>query len=64
MYLQVTGTPQAVLLQTAASGWHPAFTYYFAPGVGYLGGDFFFPKDKKADCISWLEDIKEPEKQV
>lgn len=47
MYLQVTGTPQAVLLQTAASGWHPAFTYYFAPGVGYLGGDFFFPKDKK-----------------
>ena len=30
MYLQVTGTPQAVLLQTAASGWHPAFTYYFA----------------------------------
>lgn len=64
LYLQVTGTPQAVLLQTAASGWHPSFTYYFAPGSGYLGGDFFFPKDKKADCISWLEEIKEPEKQV
>lgn len=64
LYLQVTGTPQAVLLQTAASGWHPSFTYYFAPGAGYLGGDFFFPKDKKADCISWLDTIKEPEKQV
>lgn len=43
IYLQVTGTPQAILLQTIASGWHPYFTYYFCPGNGYLGGDFFFP---------------------
>lgn len=64
LYLQVTGTPQAVLLQTAASGWHPSFTYYFAPGSGYLGGDFFFPKNQKADCISYIETIKDPEKQV
>ena len=28
LYLQVTGTPQAILLQTVASGWHPYFTYY------------------------------------
>lgn len=64
IYLQVTGTPQAILLQTMASGWHPYFTYYFAPGNGYLGGDFFFPKNEKADCISFLENITEPERQV
>ena len=64
IYLQVTGTPQAILLQTMASGWHPYFTYYFAPGNGYLGGDFFFPKNEKADCTSYLESIAEPERQV
>ena len=61
IYLQVTGTPQAIFLQTIASGWHPYFTYYFEPGDGYLGGDFFFPKNKTADCITFLEDISKPE---
>lgn len=64
IYLQVTGTPQAILLQTLASGWHPYFTHYFAPGNAYLGGDFFFPKNRKADCISYLEKIKNPEREV
>ena len=61
IYLQVTGTPQAVFLQTLASGWHPYFTYYFEPGEEYLGGDFFFPSSKKADCICYLEELKKPE---
>lgn len=60
IYLQVTGTPQAILLQTMTSGWHPFFTYYFQPGSSYLGGDFFFPKTKKADCISYLGGISDP----
>ncbi|MBE5077530.1 Z1 domain-containing protein [Anaerotignum lactatifermentans] len=64
IYLQVTGTPQAIFLQTIASGWHPYFTYYFEPGDGYLGGDFFFPKNKTADCITFLEDISKPEHNV
>lgn len=64
IYLQVTGTPQAILLQTMSSGWHPYFTYYFAPGKGYLGGDFFFPQNQKADCIRYLENIDKPERQV
>lgn len=64
IYLQVTGTPQAILLQTMASGWHPYFTYYFEPGNGYLGGDFFFPKNEKAECISYLETIPNPERAV
>lgn len=64
IYLQVTGTPQAIFLQTMASGWHPYFTYYFEPGNGYLGGDYFFPKNEKADCISYLENIALPERSV
>lgn len=64
IYLQVTGTPQAILLQTMASGWHPYFTYYFEPGNGYLGGDFFFPKNEKAECIGYLENITNPERAV
>lgn len=64
IYLQVTGTPQAIFLQTMASGWHPYFTYYFAPGSAYLGGDFFFPKDGEPSCVSYLEKIKNPEHEV
>ena len=43
IYMEVTGTPQSILLQTVKSGWKPYFVYYFKPGKGYLGGDFFFP---------------------
>ncbi len=64
LYLQVTGTPQAILLQTMASGWHPYFTYYFQPGSAYLGGDFFFPATDKPDCISFIESIDEPTKEA
>ncbi len=60
IYLQVTGTPQAIFLQTLTSGWRPYFTYYFQPGASYLGGDFFFPKNRKADCVSYLEQIADP----
>lgn len=64
IYLQVTGTPQAIFLQTVSSGWHPYFTYYFQPGNGYLGGDFFFPASGKPECIQYLEEITEPTKNV
>jgi Z1 domain len=64
LYLQVTATPQAILLQTLASGWHPYFSYYFRPGDGYLGGDFFFPNTGKPECIDYLETIKRPTRNV
>ena len=64
IYLQVTGTPQAIFLQTIASGWHPFFTHYFEPGEDYLGGDFFFPKNRKADCIAHIEPLATPERNV
>jgi len=64
LYLQVTGTPQAILLQTVASGWHPYFTYYFQPGDGYLGGDFFFPNSEKPKCVDYLDDLQHPTRSV
>lgn len=64
LYLQVTGTPQAILLQTRASGWHPLFTYYFAPGKKYLGGDFFFSKTGKPECITFIETLQTPEREA
>lgn len=61
IYLQVTGTPQSILLQTIASGWKPQFMYYFKPGNKYMGGNFFFGEaghkniiftdDKEADDV-------------
>ncbi len=47
IYLQVTGTPQAILLQAVQSGWKPYFIYYFKPGEGYVGGNTIFSKDSK-----------------
>ena len=64
IYLQVTGTPQAIFFQTLESGWHPYFTYYFQPGASYLGGDFFFPSIGKPDCVNFLEEIEKPTKAV
>lgn len=46
IYLQVTGTPQALLLQSHESGWHPYFTHYFSPGNGYIGGNLLFSFEK------------------
>jgi len=43
-YLQVTATPQPLLLQSLDSGWKPEFVHYFKPGNGYLGGSFFYSK--------------------
>lgn len=42
IYLQVTGTPQANLLQSAIDGWKPYFIHYFEPGRRYIGGNYFF----------------------
>lgn len=49
--MEVTGTPQALLLQTEKSGSKPYFIYYFKPGKGYLGGDFFFPEEVPKQVI-------------
>jgi hypothetical protein len=45
-YLQVTATPQSLVLQAEDSEWKPTFVHYFPPGKGYLGGDFFYSKPR------------------
>lgn len=42
IYIEVTATPQAVLLQSIESNWKPSFVIYFKPGSNYLGGNFFY----------------------
>lgn len=51
IYIEVTATPQSVLLQTNLSGWKPQFVFYFEPGQGYLGGNYFYPKVKSLNTI-------------
>lgn len=64
LYLQVTGTPQALFLQTIQSGWHPYFTYYFHAGETYIGGDFFFPATGKPVCVTYLDAVVNPVREV
>lgn len=68
IYMQVTGTPQSILLQTQKSGWHPYFIYYFRPGNGYMGGNFFFNDEHKnviltdnTEATELLDDDEFPE---
>jgi hypothetical protein len=51
VYLSVTGTPQALLLQSASSNNRPAFVYMLPFGDGYVGGDHFFT-DLRTNPIS------------
>ena len=46
VFIQVTGTPQAILLQAERSGWKPDFVYYFKPGNNYIGGNILFSGEK------------------
>jgi hypothetical protein len=39
VYVQVTATPYALLLQQTTDPLRPAFTYIVEPGDGYMGGD-------------------------
>lgn len=55
-YLQVTATPQPLLLQSLDSGWKPKFIHYFKPGNAYLGGSFFYSKPTPFTNISTQDD--------
>lgn len=47
VYLQVTATPQALVLQSIySSDFKPSFVSCFKPGKNYIGGDFFFSHPK------------------
>lgn len=42
IYLQITATPQSLLLQSLNHHCKPAFCIRSEPGEGYMGGDLFF----------------------
>lgn len=68
IYLQVTATPQSLLLQSSQSEWKPSFIYYFPPGPGYLGGDLFY-SDPPSPYIrltkeNELDDLRDDEKHI
>ncbi|WP_257202420.1 Z1 domain-containing protein [Corynebacterium cystitidis] len=44
IYLQVTGTPQSILLQAAIDEWRPDYYLSFSPGKGYIGGAQLFDR--------------------
>lgn len=56
IYLQVTATPQSLLLQSDDSDFKPSFVHYFAPGKGYLGGDFFYSSPKPYTNVTTQDD--------
>lgn len=45
VFLQVTATPYALLLQRTDSPQRPKFTFLLEPGDGYTGGEDFFSRD-------------------
>lgn len=51
IYVEVTATPQAIILQSSISGWKPLFVHYFKPGENYLGGNYFYPQTKSLNTI-------------
>ncbi len=56
LFLQVTATPQAILLQSNISGWKPSFIYYIKPGSEYIGGDFIYSQPQPYCIIYTNED--------
>ena len=51
IYIEVTATPQAIVLQSSISGWKPQFVQYFKPGKDYLGGNYFYPQTKSLNTV-------------
>lgn len=57
IFLEVTATPQAILLQADKSNWRPDFICYFDPGKSYLGGDFFY-SEPKSFCARFADEFE------
>lgn len=63
VYVSVTGTPQAVLLQSADSANRPSFITMLPPGASYIGGDRFFNTDEPDDNPDLIALVDRNEKQ-
>lgn len=61
VFLQVTATPYALLLQNTDSPFRPKFTKLLAPGQGYTGGESFFSEDHIEEKLPPLVFVPEEE---
>jgi hypothetical protein len=66
IYLQITATPQSLLLQSLGHPCSPAFCAALPePGESYMGGDLFFAKDSKYCCTKVeLKELDQLKKQA
>ncbi len=63
VYVSVTGTPQAVLLQSADSRNRPSFVRMLPAGAAYVGGDRFFSTEEPEDNANLISLVDANEKQ-
>jgi hypothetical protein len=61
VFLQVTATPYALLLQNIDMPLRPKFTYLLEPGDGYTGGEHFFSVSQVDDELPPLVFVSEEE---
>ncbi|MBQ6046335.1 MAG: hypothetical protein IJL38_01765 [Bacteroidales bacterium] len=57
VYIEVTATPQAIILQSNRSNWKPDFVTYFEPGLSYLGGNYFY-SEPTSFCIRFTSEYE------
>lgn len=63
VYVSVTGTPQAVLLQSADSSHRPSFIKMLPAGSSYVGGNAFFSEDEPENNTRLITLVDRNEKQ-
>jgi len=61
VFLQVTATPYALLLQSVGTQLRPSFTRLLEPGAEYTGGEFFFESHHVDEEAPPLEFVPEDE---
>ena len=67
LFIQLTATPQSLLLQHEGSNWQPEFIHFFEAGEKYIGGNFVFsdPPSYIARFIdSELDEIKDESGEI
>ena len=58
-FIQLTATPQSILLQYNSSSWKPDEVQYFKPGEKYIGGNFIYT-DLPSNVVKFIDfDISE-----
>ena len=67
LFIQLTATPQSLLLQHEESDWQPEFIHFFEAGEKYIGGNFVF-SDPPSYIVrfidSELDDMKDASGEI